>query len=460
MSDTPLILSVSGMRGIVGQTLTPATATRFATALAQWVRDQSAASTASPRIIVGRDSRPSGEMLEMAAVAGLLGAGCEVTRLGITSTPGVAVMVDALGADAGLVITASHNPAPWNGLKPLRRGGSAPPAHEAEQIIQRFHENSTAQVAAEAVRPCRQRDDAPRIHAERVARCVDREAIANAGLTVAVNSIHGAGGREALALLDALGVHPFYHFHPEPTGRFPHNPEPTPENLADFCKQAAGYRTDVTFIQDPDADRLAILDEHARFIGEEYTLALCALQRLRQGEAMAANLSTSRMIDDIAEARGARVVRTAVGEANVAAAIRAEGAGLGGEGNGGVILPEVSLVRDSLVGMALVLEMLAQRKQSLSRLVAQVPAYAMVKTKTPADASLTARLGEVLASRYPDQSIDRQDGVRIDWPDRWVHVRPSNTEPIVRFIAEARQRSDADALIADVQHALDLVEPA
>ncbi|MFW6059391.1 MAG: phosphoglucosamine mutase, partial [Phycisphaeraceae bacterium] len=256
--------------------------------------------------------------------------------------------------------------------------------------------------------------------------------------------------------LHALGVpvERYYHFHPEPTGRFPRTPEPTTDNLADFCAELPRFKADVTFVQDPDADRLAIIDEQCRPIGEEYTLALCAMHRLQRGEVTVANLSTSRMIDDVAEQIGASVVRTPVGEANVASAMRAHHAMIGGEGNGGVILPEIGLVRNSLIGIALILELLAKRKQPLSEIVRQIPAYAIAKDKVPIDGQLTRELHRKLSERYSDQTIDQQDGVRIDWPDRWVHVRPSNTEPIVRLIAEARDRQQANALLREVKQTL------
>lgn len=463
MSESPLILSVSGARGIVGESMTPTFAATFAAGFGQWVRDacmderpRARGRHAPPHVVIGRDSRRSGPMLELAAVSGLLSVGCRVTRLGVATTPGVAVMTDALDADGGLVVTASHNPDPWNGLKPIRRGGAAPPPAEAEQIIERVRTERIDFAEVDALTACRWRDDTPRLHAERVARCVDREAIREAGLSVAVDSVHGAGGRETLALLEALGVGTRYQFHAEPTGRFPHPPEPTAEHVADFCREVARYESDVAFVQDPDADRLAILDEQGRYVGEEYTLALCARQSVGRGDVIAANLSTSRMIDDIAAAAGARVVRTPVGEANVAAAMRAENAVVGGEGNGGVILPKVSYVRDSLVGIALVLEMLAHRRQPLSEITREVPAYAIVKDKAPIDDQLTRRLAQALAEQYPEQPINQNDGVRVDWPDRWVHVRPSNTEPIVRLIAEARDRAQAQALLADVRRALQL----
>lgn len=453
--DAPLMLSVSGARGIVGASLTPPMLARYAAAVGSWLREQHRDAVERVHVVVGRDSRPSGAMCEHAAVAGLLAVGCRVTRLGVATTPGVAIMTRQLEAQGGLVLTASHNPIEWNGVKVLRHDGAAPPPGEARQIIDRFNEDRIDYVGVERLQSAARRDDTWRIHRDLILPHVDVDAIRNAKLKVVVDSVHGAGGHETAALLEALGVETV-HLYAEPTGLFPHPPEPTAEHLVDLCGQVTEHGGDVAFAQDPDADRLAIVDETGRYIGEEYTLALCVAHRLQTGQTAAANLSTSRMIDDIAAALGATVQRTAVGEANVAEGMRRHGAVIGGEGNGGVILPSISHVRDSLVGIALVLEMLALRKQPLSRIVDDLPRYAIVKDKVPVDAELVSRLGPTLRAAFADVKVDEQDGVRLDWPDRWVHVRPSNTEPILRLIAEAREPGDARALLGKVRQALNL----
>ncbi len=451
-SEAPLMLSVSGMRGIVGRSLTPPLVSRYAAAFGSWLRDR--AHGAAPHVVVGRDSRTSGPMVEFAAAAGLLAVGCRVTRLGVATTPGVAIMVNRHHAAGGLVITASHNPAPWNGLKPLCDNGAAPHPHDAAQLIQRFHDDAPAYVTVDGLARGDRDESVALTHRDAILPHIDADAIRTAGLRLIVDSVHGAGGPETAALLDALGVQRD-HRHAEPTGRFPHAPEPTADNLAALARYARQHRADATFAQDPDADRLAILDEHGRYIGEEYTLALCARHVLRQGDVAVANLSTSRMLDDVADAVGATVVRTPVGEANVASAMRDHHAAIGGEGNGGVIWPRVSLVRDSLVGIALILELLAKQQKPLSALVDNLPRYAIVKDKITLDGSLDtdAALAR-LRDRFADQRLDTQDGVRIDWPDRWVHVRPSNTEPILRLIAEARDEPAARALIDQAREAI------
>ncbi|MFA9478991.1 phosphoglucosamine mutase [Phycisphaerales bacterium AB-hyl4] len=452
-SAAPLMLSVSGARGIVGQSLTPTMIARYAAAVGSWLREQVA--DRPPHVVLGRDSRPSGPLCEHAAIAGLLGVGCRVTCLGVATTPGVAIMTQHLGADGGMVITASHNPIIWNGIKTLRHDGVAPPPDQAKQIIDRFHDDRIDYVDVESLQPVAYNDDTPRVHRDAILPHIDASAIRNAKLKVVVDGVHGAGGMETAAMLEALGV-ACVHKYADPTGRFPHPPEPTAEHLTELCELVPTHGAAVGFAQDPDADRLAIVDEQGRYIGEEYTLALCARHVLKAGQVAAANLSTSRMLDDVAAAVDGRVVRTPVGEANVAAGMQQYQASIGGEGNGGIILPKVSYVRDSLVGIALVLEMLAKRQKPLSEIVAETPSYAILKDKVPVDPELVKKLGPTLRGAFADAQVDDQDGVRLDWADRWVHVRPSNTEPILRLIAEARDDDTAQALLAQTREALGL----
>ncbi len=454
MSDSaPLMLSVSGMRGLVGRSITPDVVARYAAAFGSWLRQSTDAAT--PHVVLGRDSRPSGQMFEMAAAAGLIAAGCRVTRIGIISTPGVAIMIGHHKAEGGMVITASHNPIIWNGVKALRHDGAAPPADQAAQIIQRFKDGDLDYVPVEQLHASGEDNTGVKVHVDSILPHVDVQAIRNAKLKAVVDSVNGAGGDEAKALLEALGVE-VVHMYPEPTGIFPHTPEPTKENLTELSAKTAECGAAIGFAQDPDADRLAVVDEKGTYIGEEYTLALSVMHLLEAGGTAVANLSTSRMIDDIAAKVGAKVQRTAVGEANVAAGMAQCGSVIGGEGNGGVIWSKVSGVRDSLVGMALLLELLAKRGKPLSELVAEVPAYAIVKDKVDATQQLIDQIKPILSEAFKDQKLDTQDGVRIDWPDRWVHVRPSNTEPIIRLIAEASTQDTAEKMISDVRGALGL----
>ncbi|MGB0766429.1 MAG: phosphoglucosamine mutase [Phycisphaeraceae bacterium] len=456
--NAPLMLSISGMRGLIGQSLTPPVAARFGAAFGSWLfanrrpgNDQSQ----PPTVALGRDSRKSGPMIQAAVAAGLASTGCKVIRVGILSTPGVAVAMDHFRADGGMVITASHNPFPWNGIKPLRHDGVAPPPDEVAEIIRRFNDDDFDYVGTDRLIAFEDFPAGDKHHVDKALALVDVDLIKAANLTATVDSVHGAGGDEARHLLHALGVK-LHHLYAEPTGDFPHTPEPTRDNLTELSEQTAKLGADVGFAQDPDADRLAVVDENGTYIGEEYTLALCALHKLRAGDTIAANLSTSRMVDDIARSVGATVVRTPVGEANVTQGMRDRHATLGGEGNGGIIDNRVSQVRDSIIGMAYLLELIAQRKQPLSEIIKDIPAYAIVKDKCDVDPAILETMPAKMQAAFAKEKIDLQDGVRVDWPDRWVHVRPSNTEPIIRIIAEASEASQAEALIQQVRDTLGL----
>jgi phosphomannomutase len=472
--DGPLMIGVSGLRGIVGSSLTPDLAERFSAAFGAWLRDNS---REPPGVVVGADGRAGYEPIHRAAIDGLIRTGCDVVDLGVAMTPTVGVMADHLAAAGGIVVTASHNPQEWNGLKCLVTdpghgdgpSASAPPPDVAERIIARFRAGDAPTSGAQGVR--RTVPDATRLHVDRVTGGVahDARAIRARRFRVVVDSVNGSGIDGARELMMRFGAE-LAHRGSEPTGVFPHPPEPTREHLGSLCKAVRTFNADVGFAQDPDADRLAIVDDRGVYIGEEYTLALAAVSLLAAPYArdpgrdavLAANLSTSRMIDDAARAFHARVVRTPVGEANVVQAMKREAAAgrrvvLGGEGNGGVIWPRVTYVRDSLSGMALVLALMARTGRKLSELVAEIPAYAIEKRKIAlARKEDAARAVETLAAHYGSPSgprtpplIDRQDGVRIDWPERkaWLHVRASNTEPIMRLIAEAPGAPDAAAVL-------------
>ena len=458
MNDAPLMLSVSGLRGIIGQSLTPAVATRYAVSYGNWLKCRDDFD-GGPRVVVGRDSRPSGVMLEQAVVAGLVGVGCHVIRLGVVTTPSTGIMVEALAAAGGLVLTASHNPGQWNGIKALCDNGAAPSRKQAEQVFDLFHRAEVSTAMVDDLGSIEEDDTTHRVHVERVVGQIDRAAIAGRKLKVVLDSGHGAAGPVTAMLLRELGVE-LIHLYPEPTGRFPHPPEPLRENLEELCGQVTAHDADVGFAQDPDGDRLVVVDETGRYIGEEYTLALACRRVLERGaspQIIVTNLSTSRMVDDVAALWGATVIRTPVGEANVAAAMCNHGASAGGEGNGGVIWPPVVSVRDSLSGIGLILEMMASSAdlpQSLSSLVNRMPAYAIVKDKVAVSKELVDRVGQDLPGHFPEQRVDVQDGVRIDWDDQWIHIRPSNTEPILRLIAEAADTQAATKLIGRVRAVL------
>jgi phosphomannomutase len=450
-SEAPLMLSVSGARGIVGKTMTPEVAAAYGGAFGSFLRATTGKDR--PRVVVGLDGRISGAPLAAAAIGGLTATGCDVIDIGIAMTPSVGVMIGHHRADGGLTITASHNPIEWNGIKCLDGDGLAPPPAIAKEIVDRFKARRIDWCGPLATGRVERDGSAARVHVDRVLANVDVALIRSKRFKVVLDSVNGSGCLGGRMLLAELGCD-VEHIFGELTGIFGHVPEPLAENLvglADAVRSTPGAACG--FAQDPDADRLAIVDERGTFIGEECTLVLSALRMLQRtgGGALAANLSTSRMIDDVAARyAGSRVVRTAVGEANVVAGLRPADGILGGEGNGGVIFPPVCWVRDSLSAMALVLELLAHEGKPLSELVAALPRYAMVKRKLElAAVGGMAAVAPALASvkaRFAKERISDVDGVRVDFADGWVHLRASNTEPIIRIIAEAPTAARANEL--------------
>lgn len=437
-----LIISISGMRGLVGQNLFPQTASDYGSAFGTFLKQQSGCSQRCT-VAIGRDSRPSGQMLFSAVAAGLTAVGVDVIDLGICSTPGVGIMVRHLQCAGGVVITASHNPAPYNGIKLLLADGIAPPKPIAEQIIQLYRSRQFEMSDALGCGNVRLNQDTHRVHLEKVLAIVNKNSIVPKHFKVVLDSVNGAGGAAGQMLLESLGCQ-VVGMNVEPTGHFAHMPEPTAENLSSLCQKVAAEKADIGFAQDPDADRLAIVDEKGVYIGEEFTLALAAKQIFSQMRGTAAaNLSTSRMIDDIAAAAGCRVIRTPVGEAHVANAMIEHRCIIGGEGNGGIIDLRVGPVRDSLVGMALVLQLLADTAKSVSRLAAEAGDYCMYKTKYSADKMQAQAVIEKAKSIFADAILNTSDGCRFDLPDGWIHIRTSNTEPIMRVIIEAREAAAA-----------------
>ncbi len=463
-TQAPLMLSVSGCRGIVGESLTTDVARAFAASFGAWLSER--VGRAEPgrdlgvrpvTVAIGRDGRARGETIHKAAIRGLLGAGCRVLDLDVATTPTVAVAVDRHEADGGMVVTASHNPQEWNGLKCLlggdrnmdHVGACAPPAALAAEIIERFRSGATGGGRTGELESA---EDAAADHAHLVGAALEHVAgpetgAIGAGRRVVLDSVNASGARPGRLLLESLGCE-VVHLNDSDSGLFPHPPEPTRENLVSLCDAVRQHRAHIGFAQDPDADRLAIIDEQGRYIGEEYTLALAAEAVLgspmfrdrARGSILAANLSTSRMIDDVAAAHGATVVRTAVGEANVVEAMKSRRAVLGGEGNGGVIWPRVTYVRDSLGAMALVLALMSRTGKKVSELAAALPAYAIEKRKMDlASRDEAAAAVDKVTRAYSGERLDTQDGVRVDFDSKraWLHVRPSNTEPIMRLIAEA-----------------------
>jgi phosphomannomutase len=397
-------------------------------------------------------------MVQSGVVSGLVAAGCRVLDIGIIPTPTIALMVSKVGADGGVMVTASHNPREWNGIKFITGAGHAPFKEEAEVIVQRIRERSESLANVDDLLPAAYDGSAVETHVARVLEVVGNEPF-GAGMKVVADSVHGAGGHGAGMLLRALGcrVTPLYS---EPTGQFPRSPEPVAENLQELCAVTKAVGAAVGFAQDPDADRLALVDENGRYVGEEYTFALCAKHVLSKTPGpVVANLSTSRMIDDIAQSLGGECVvhRSAVGEANVVEVMKQTNAVVGGEGNGGAIDPRVVYVRDSFSSMAHVLQMMSERGKKLSELVDELPRYEMVKEKFECESDRIARVLEAVKSAFASENCNDLDGVRIDWPTGWAHVRGSNTEPIMRVMGESSDRETALQLIKKVRTVVDSV---
>lgn len=445
-----LMIGISGLRGTIGGALTPDVVGRMTSAFAVFLKRDFQEKRAL-RIVFGRDSRPSGLWVRDSAIGALVASGVEVIDLDIVTTPGVAMMVKHLDADAGVIATASHNPIQWNGLKFLNRDAVAPPPADANAIGELYHARAAGYVPVEQLVIPRRNTETHALHVRRVLEQVDPLGISSKRFKVVLDSVNGAGCVATATLLSKLGCQ-FVHMNGTPDGRFAHEPEPTQKNLTALADEVKRQHAAVGFAQDPDADRLAIIDENGTYIGEEYSLALCAKWVLSRRPGIAVtNLSSSRMLDDVAAAAGSKVLRTPVGEANVVQTMLGNNAVIGGEGNGGVIDPRIVRGRDSLVGIAYVLQLMAATGQTISQLVAGIPRYEIVKTKFECPREQANRAVEALKQKFRSERVDTQDGIRIDWPSAWVHARASNTEPIMRIIAEARDRSTAQARIDEVQ---------
>ena len=444
------ILSVSGLRGVLGDGLDADYVTAFAAAIGTLADGGT--------VVIARDGRPSGEMLRHAVVAGLLATGCRVLDAGIAATPTVGVLMTDQQAAAGLQITASHNPIEWNGLKPFRSSGSVFDAAAGKELVDLLESKAFRYRAHDQIGSLGMLADPLEPHFNRIAELVDEAAVARRRFKVVLDCNHGAGAVGGPRFLrDQLGCDVVV-LGDQPNGRFAHPPEPIEANLQSLCAAVREQGADVGFAQDPDADRLAIVDNTGRYIGEELTLALALDHVLpRRPGPVVVNGSTSRVTSDIAEKYGCAFYRSYVGEAHVVAKMNEVSAVIGGEGNGGVIEPRVGLVRDSFVSMAYVLEGLAARPGRLSDWVDSLPRYVIVKDKLHCAREKVTLAMESLRKTFDDAEAQAGDGLRLDWPDRWVQVRASNTEPILRVIAEAPTTRDAETLC---QQALEAVRLA
>ncbi len=444
----PLIASISGIRGVFGDGLDPAVLTRYAAAFGGWCREQ--ADSEKPTIVVGRDGRTTGEICSRLVTATLQACGCDVIDAGLATTPTIAMGMLESDADGAVILSASHNPAEWNALKLLNGKSEFLSPEEAEAVIAMAEKEPGAYtVSHDRIGAYTERDFLD-IHIQRILELpyIDPAAIKARGFKVVVDGINSVGGFALPALLQALGVKDVDVLNGTCNGQFAHNPEPLPANIEGILNHVRETDADIGLVVDPDADRLAFVEDGGTFFGEELTQVIAAdfLMRKQPGP-FATNLSSSRAIDDVMKGYHQPVFRSAVGEINVVKKMQEVGAVLGGEGNGGVILPSLHYGRDALVGTAFVLQHLAETGKALSEIRAEMPQYHIAKHKLPLpDGANPDDLLANIARQYSGERVSTTDGVKIDFDDCWVHLRKSNTEPILRIYTEAATAKEANDL--------------
>lgn len=443
-----LMRSVSGIRGIVGPAFSPSLIVNYVNAFVQL--------TGAKKVIVGRDTRPTGTMIENLVASACAASGAEAVILGIASTPTVEMEVISSGAGGGIIITASHNPIEWNALKFLTHEGIFLDEGQVKKLFELVDENRFVWKDHSEVKAVSYRTGADDRHIAGVLALpfIQPEKIRAKKFRVAYDAVNGAGSLIVPQLLHALGCE-VVAINVEPNGIFPHGAEPTPENLVQLEAVVKAKKCDVGFATDPDADRCAIVSDGGKALGEEYTLALATMLVLEHKPGpVAVNLSTSRMVDDIAAKYGVPVLRTKVGEINVTVGMRAHGSVIGGEGNGGVISPDLHYGRDGILAVAMTLQLMMEKNKPLSAIANEIPSYWIEKQKfSVAGKKMEVIFGRLLA-KFPDAKCDQQDGIRFEWEKSWVHLRASNTEPVVRVIAEAPDRAQAEKLCKDIEEEL------
>ncbi len=446
-----LIKSISGIRGTiggnVGDNLTPIDAVKFASAYGTWLKQQR--NKENYRVVVGRDARISGEMIQNLVMNTLVGLGIHVIDLGLSTTPTVEIAVPMERADGGIILTASHNPKQWNALKLLNAKGEFLNGEEGAKILEIAENDAMVFADVDHLGMITKNEGYIDMHIDEVLKLplVNKKAIADANFKVVVDGVNSTGGIAVPLLLERLGVHTV-KLYCDPTGHFPHNPEPLKEHLGDLSKSVVKERADLGIVVDPDVDRLAFMDEKGEMFGEEYTLVACAdyvLSKTRGNTV--SNMSSTRALRDVTEKHGGTYEASAVGEVNVVELMKKNNAIIGGEGNGGIIYPELHYGRDALVGIALFLSLLAEKRLKTSELRATYPNYFMSKKKIELTPSLDVdSILQAMESRYQNEKLTTIDGVKIDFSNSWVHLRKSNTEPIIRIYTEAPSQNEADAL--------------
>lgn len=449
-----LIKSISGIRGtiggVVGDNLTPVDAVKFASAYGTFIKNNS--TNQSPKIVVGRDARISGAMISQLVINSLVGLGIDVIDLGLSTTPTVEIAVPLEKADGGIILTASHNPKQWNALKLLNNKGEFLDAAAGAEILDIAANDAYTFSEVDDLGTITLNDTYIDTHIESVLnlKLVDVEKVKQAKFKVVVDAVNSTGGITIPKLLEKMGVE-VVELYCEPTGHFPHNPEPLKEHLGDLAAKVVATKADLGLTVDPDVDRLAFMSEDGEMFGEEYTLVACADYVLSKTPGnTVSNLSSSRALRDVTVKHGGTYTASNVGEVNVVATMKATNTVIGGEGNGGIIYPESHYGRDSLVGVALFLTHLAEKKGTVSELRASYPSYFMSKNKITLTPSLDVdAILSAMAKKYEQEEVTTTDGVKIDFEESWVHLRKSNTEPIIRIYTEAKSQSAADTLAED-----------
>ncbi len=446
-----LIKSISGIRGTIGgkvdDNLTPIDAVKFAASYGSWLKGQ--AGKERVKVVIGRDARISGEMIQNLVQYTLIGLGIDVVNIGLSTTPTVEVAVPLEKADGGIILTASHNPKEWNALKLLNNKGEFVSDQDGKTILRIAQENDFSFATIDHLGKLSHDDRYIDLHIEQVLALplVTPKAIQEKKFRVVVDAVNSTGGIAIPRLLERLGVE-VIKLYCEPNGHFPHNPEPLKEHLGDICKRVVEEKADFGIVVDPDVDRLAFITDQGEMFGEEYTLVACADYVLGKTKGnVVSNLSSSRALRDIAQKHGVTYSAAAVGEVNVVTEMKRVGAIIGGEGNGGIIYPELHYGRDALVGVALFLSLLAERGSSVQQLRESYPAYFMSKNKIQLTEQINPdQILKAMEQKYAHEQTTTIDGLKIDFSESWVHLRKSNTEPIIRIYTEAKSQKEADEL--------------
>ncbi len=449
-----LMTSVSGVRGIVGDSLTPETIVKYVSAFGQKL--------AGKKVVVGGDPRVSSRFIRPLVKSTLIACGCDVVDIGVTPTPTVQIITEQLGAGGGIAITASHNPIQWNGLKFIGADGLFLPEREIFMLYQEADSRRRSYAGWDKLGMDEQYDSAIDDHLKKIYELpyIDVEKIRQRQFRVALDCVNGAGGTIIPRLLEELGCE-VIGLNLEPNGMFAHTPEPVPQNLVDLAVAVKENKADLGLAVDPDVDRLAIISNDGNPLGEEYTLALVVkfILSKKLGHVVV-NLSTSRVIDDIAQYYNVLLFKTKVGEVHVAQRMREVDAIVGGEGNGGIILPEVHLGRDAPVGVALILQALAEFGGTISELKQSLPQYYILKDKESIKDIDADKVIEHFSEKFRDEQLDLTDGLRIDRADSWIHLRKSNTEPIVRIIVESRTPEISWRILQEVKEEIQKLQDA